>query len=104
MKRTEFIKSIALLIAAPKILGGMKPIEKIAIESAKKVGCYFKITQEMQDDVQYLEWMFNDKTSFLWEGCSKKGIDLSKHFTIQIGYEEDDFTRNLKTVVITQNI
>lgn len=104
MKRSDFIKSIALLIAAPKVVGELDIIKVPDVSIPNKVSVYFKVSEEMMKDVEYIGYLFNNKSSFLWRNCEKAGISLSKPFDFKLGYEEDDFPRNLKTGVITQNI
>lgn len=104
MKRTEFIKSIITLIAAPKILGQLEIINTPPAPVANKIAYYFKVTEEMQEDIPLMEYMFSNGSSFLWKGCEANGIDLSKDFDFKLGYAEDDFPRNLLTGVITQEV
>lgn len=94
-----------MLIAAPKILGELKTIKDVPnTADYTLLGYRFKISDEMVKDSVYTEFLFNDQHSFLWRSCTQAGIDLNKPFEFQIGFEEDDFTRNLKTGVIIQRI
>lgn len=106
MDRKSFITSIAMLIAAPKVIGELQVLkqEEIKLVTYKKIGYWFKVSTQMEKDTGYIEYLFNDKSSFLWRDCKNRGIDLEQPFDFKIGYTEDDFTRSLRTGVITQRI
>lgn len=96
-----------MLIASPKVIGELQVLKQeefATSEIYKKIGYWFKISTQMEKDKGYIEYLFNDKSSFLWKNCKRAGIDLNNPFEFNLGFEENDFTRNLKTGVITQII
>lgn len=106
MNRSSFIKSIAMLIAAPKIVGELQVLRqekpKTFISGYIKTAFCFKISKEMEEDTEYTQWLFNNKSSFLWKKAEESGMDLSQPFDIAIGEERNDFAMNLRTCIVSQ--
>ncbi len=101
MNRSSFIRSLALLIAAPSVIIDVASNSTAALD-VKKPAFWFKITEEMQSDIPLMDHLLNSKNSWVYKNALEKGVDLSKPFEMKVGYHGDDFTKNLLTAVITQ--
>lgn len=101
MNRGNFIKSLALIIAAPKVLSQIEVTKKPVIRNKKDY--WFKITEEMENDIDYMKYAVSDN-GFIFKNATKAGIDMNKEFDLKVGFEKDDFVRNLKTGVISQYV
>lgn len=94
--RRSFLKQILTCAAAwPAILTSLEYKAPVVPTKIKRA-CYFKVTPELIADKEGLNYTINEQASL-------SGIDLSKEFSYQIGYVNDDFIyNNLLTCVITQ--
>lgn len=110
MNRKYFIKSLTILCAAPHLIANISAETNITLlnkvpknDFSKKIKIcgYWKISAEMFEDEGYMDWLISKDSNFVKDLYSH-GFDLSKPYNIQIGYEMDDFVRNLKTCIISQ--
>lgn len=99
MKRSDFIKSIALILVAPKVVAQTISQEP-KLNPVKRYK--FKITGEMRADIRYIDYLFENKNSWLRHDCELAEIDFDKPFEVNFGYERGDFVRNSVTVIISQ--
>jgi hypothetical protein len=100
MKRSEFLRNVIGLLAAPTIINELakKPIAHVIKYNA----VFFKIPTVAIQDKEYLEY-FLTKSYSPWRKRAKEcGVDMDKPFETQIGYNGDDFTRNMLTIKLTQ--
>lgn len=109
INRKSFIRSFITLCAAPSVLAHVDEHQNIIhidvdeiVPQKQKLCYYWKIYDEALEDEGHMEWLFFNEYSHLNVDLKEAGFDLSKPYNIQIGYENDDFTRNLKTCIITQ--
>lgn len=100
MTRGQFLKSILVALVAPKVLTELEVPVVIADPSAKAM--WFKVSNEMLADPLYMRLLSDPIASPLAKRAKRYGIDLDKPYDFQIGFIDDDFIYNLKTIIITQ--
>lgn len=93
IKRRSFLKILGLATACAII---SSPIDLLTPEPAQIKARYLKITQEMEHDMDMLRRFIK-----------REGLKLSNNdpyweqkTKIQIGFDGDDFVRNLKTIIL----
>ena len=122
MKRSDFLKCLAAVIAAPSVLVSL-PETVTPVDVAADAGLYegsavtmaansetpilfnafwWKVSDEQVMDTAYMKFLLTDPRSDFVQAAAKHGIDLSKPHQIQIGFVNDDFIRTLQTIVIKQ--
>lgn len=102
MNRASFLKSLAVLVATPSLLGTAAS-QSITLPKKQIIKSFaFKLTAEMREDDGYMKSLFYNRNSVVWRGCLQAGIDLTQPFNWVIGYDRKDFTKNLLTCKITQ--
>lgn len=102
MNRAGFLKSLAVLVAAPQLLQTAAAQSNTLPKGCVCKSYMFKLTKEMREDAGYMEHLFLSRASFVWKGCLAKGINLEEEFDYVIGYNGDDFAHDLFTCKITQ--
>lgn len=92
--RRDFIKALSLITACAII---KSPLELVSKPELTYKSRFLKITNEMEQDIKGLKSLIH-----------REGLKLSNNdpkweskTNIQIGYNEDDFVRNMKTLVLT---
>lgn len=112
MTRKSSIRSLCILAAAPSLVCEvgkesdillLDKVPKPHSPQTIKIAAYWKVCSEMLKDDNYMDWLFSCESDF-FRKFFEAGADISKPYTIKIGYENDDFSRNLKTVVISQYV
>lgn len=84
MKRSNFLKSVLTIFAAPSILADIsisdtKPVK----EYPKEVNeYYFLVSKEMLEDVDYMKYLLENKMSEFHYGAKRRGIDMDKEFNL----------------------
>ena len=92
MKRSEFLRLSLLALVGSGLRLSPQPIP---ISTPKIKVFYFKVSAEMLSDSVAFETLYND---LIKRYC--RGTLISK----EIGYESDDFAKNLFTVVLKHKI
>ena len=106
MNRSNFLKSLFVLAAAPKIISQIGFAEKISvIQNAQEVVLYYyeKMAVELLHDTKGFAAYIDQ---CLLRGMKRHGFDLDKDFDVDIVQVEDlhsnDRRKNLVTI-LTQN-
>lgn len=120
MKRSDFLKCLAAVIAAPSVLiSSEEPIVPAAADpalyetSAVTMAAnsetpilmnafWWKVSDEQVLDTDYMKFLLTDPRSDFWRTAVKHGIDLNKPHQLQVGWVNDDFVRTLQTIVVKQ--
>jgi len=102
MNRALFLKTLAVLIASPALIGTASSQSITLPKRPVKKSYFFKITEEMRANDFYMDFLLTDKNSFVFDGCKKAGMDLEKPFDYKIGWDGDDFASNCISCLIEQ--
>lgn len=104
MRRSEFLKSIAAIIAAPSaIVGIAEALQPLTIpKTTHLVAAYFKITRDMYMDAECMRYLTENKDSDLYRNARRHGIDTDKEMEFKMGYMKNDFIKNCFTILILQ--
>ena len=98
--RRSFLKAIAMVIALPSVITSIElKNSKYTPEFPFKRATYFKFAPQLFEDKEGLEYYIND---YINHYAKEAGIDMDKPFSYNIGYTNDDFTKNMLTCVIYQ--
>jgi hypothetical protein len=113
MTRGRFLRSIIVALVAPSVIAEAKldisePIMvglDMASGPAKNVIVLtWKLTVDLLEDPSYANYLFDKKTSPMLREAKRLGIDLDKPYEFDVGYVDDDFVYNYKTLVIRQTV
>lgn len=104
MKRSDFLKILAVVIAAPaSLIKDDRPYQEEENPRQRRAVAW-KITENHAADIGYMTWLLQHPTSDLWVKARERGIDMTEPHQVQIGFDADDFTRGLQTIIISQPV
>ena len=97
MNRKDFLRNTMMAFAislVPKILQPSIP------KLSRLIAGYTKISKQMMNDIPYMEWF--TKNIAVRNLKKVEGYDSSEPVEVQIVEDFDDYTRNTKTVIVSQ--
>jgi len=122
MNRKDFVKLLGTMIVAPSVLVdnlqpspplpswisgeaglGLYETSTVTAGSSQAVG-YYKLTSQMLEDPGYMKHMVEGPDSQLWRRMKQYGVDMARPYTMEIGWDGDDFVQNAATMVVRQKL
>jgi len=96
MTRSQFLKSLIMVVAAPKII---PEVASSRPHQPQHIAVFFKVHRDFFKPEYKV-----DAEHIFKEQMFKHNLDRNKPYTIETGYDNDDFSRGLLTVIIKQRI
>ncbi len=110
MKRSDFLRSLAAVLVAPSIL--VEVAESVASDTVGAAvqpplvrhyrAFHWKVTVDQIQDREFMIFLLRDPRSDFWAEAARTGVDLTKPHEMMMGPCQDDFVRDLQTIVIRQ--